>query len=383
MYEAHYGLREKPFGLHPDPEYLYMSPAHDEVFAHLQYAVGDNKGFVVITGEIGSGKTTLINYLLKKIPPDVSVGLISNTSIPPPQFLRAVCQEFDLGAAGMDKTAILDIFNQFLIQQHADGRRVILIVDEAQNLPQRTLEEVRLLSNLEAEKHHLIQIILVGQPELRDKLRTPGMEQLLQRVSVHCHVECLGRSEVRSYVRHRLRVAGCGNPDLFDSAALDVLYEHTKGVPRLINILCDTALLYGYGARRQAIDRELMEEVVEARKGGGLLYAVPAETEPASGADWKGDSIPRELEERLRLIERRLRRMEGQGEWFQDSIQSLRYNDRRLADAFKTLLGQVRQFFKGSAPPRGVVEPEPPRDAPPTGETPILKRVLGGLTKRE
>ena len=184
MYEQFYGLKEKPFQLTPDPDYLFMSQVHENIYAHLEYAIAENKGFVVITGEIGSGKTTLINHLLRNIQQDIQVGLLNQTNVTPVQFIKRICHEFELPVEGMDKAEMLDSFHEFMLTRFAAGKRVVLIIDEAQNLPVQTLEELRMLSNLEDEKQHLIQIILSGQPELRQKLRRKDLEQFTQRVTV-------------------------------------------------------------------------------------------------------------------------------------------------------------------------------------------------------
>ena len=248
MYESFYGLKEKPFDLHPDPDYLYMSRGHENAYTHLEYAIAENKGFVVVTGEIGSGKTTLINFLLTKIRQDIEVGLISNTSLTPEQFIAMICEEFEvpLQGDGSDKAKMLGRFHAFLLEQFAKKKRVILIVDEAQNLSPEALEEIRMLSNLEAEKHHLIQILLVGQPELKYKLQMKNLEQFAQRVTVHCHLDGLGPEEVDRYIRYRLTVAGAKGSDIFSEDAIEAIHKHSRGIPRLINILCDTALVFGY-----------------------------------------------------------------------------------------------------------------------------------------
>jgi len=170
MYESFYGLREKPFNLTPDPDYFYMSPGHENVLTHLEYAIQESKGFVVVTGEVGCGKTTLINYLLRKIPQSIQVGIINNTLVQFQELLRMICLEFELDIANAEKAVLLTRLYSYLLDKYSKRERVILIIDEAQNLPEKTLEEIRMLSNLEAEKHHLLQMILVGQPQLREKL---------------------------------------------------------------------------------------------------------------------------------------------------------------------------------------------------------------------
>ena len=222
MYESFYGLKEKPFNLLPDPEYLFMSQGHENVYTHLEYAIGENKGFVVITGEIGSGKTTLINFLLNRIGQNIHVGLISNTYVSPTQLVKMICREFELEVEGMDKAEMIELFHGFLLRQYAENSRVLLIIDEAQNLSAETMEEIRMLSNLEAEKHHLLQMILVGQPELKHKLQRKELRQFAQRVTVSCHLNGLNKEEVDKYIRHRLKVAGAEDADIFGAKNPDI-----------------------------------------------------------------------------------------------------------------------------------------------------------------
>jgi len=268
MYESFYGLKEKPFNLTPDPDYLYMSPGHENVYNHLEYAIRESKGFVVVSGEVGAGKTTLINYLLRKIPQAIHVGIINNTLVQPQELLRMICQEFDLEINHDEKTVLLTRFYNYLLERYSKRERVILIIDEAQNLPEKSLEEIRMLSNLESEKDHLIQMILVGQPQLKEKLRRKSLEQFVQRVTVYCHLNALDRAQVDHYIRHRLSVAGAQNPDIFDPEARDAIFKHSFGIPRLINILCDSALVYGYADDVKMIGRELIDTVAQARNLG-------------------------------------------------------------------------------------------------------------------
>jgi general secretion pathway protein A len=283
MYESFYGLNEKPFNLNPDPDYLYMSEGHENTLTHLQYAISENKGFVVVTGEIGAGKTTLINYLLGEIPSDIDVGLVNNTHIPASQFIKLVCREFELDITGLDRTAMIDRFHEFLLEMYTNRRRVVLIVDEAQNLNPKTLEEIRLLSNLESEKHHLLQIILVGQPELKLKLQRHDLQQLAQRVTVHCHLKGLNEADVANYICYRLEVAGGDkdNCNIFDQSAIHEICENSKGIPRLINIICDTALVFGYADSVKQIDGKIIRDVVKERAAGGLFSPVLGDDETA------------------------------------------------------------------------------------------------------
>ncbi|SEM42790.1 general secretion pathway protein A [Syntrophus gentianae] len=279
MYESFYGLKENPFNLTPDPSYLFMSKVHEDAYTHLEYAIVESKGFVVITGEIGSGKTTLINLLLNKIKQNIQVGVINQTLVSPTQFLKMVCQEFELPTDSRDKAELLDLIHSFLLKQFARKKRVTLIIDEAQNLPDNTVEEIRMLSNLESEKHHLIQMILVGQPELKYKLQQKRLEQFVQRVTVYCHLSGLDRDETAHYIRHRLSIAGSENPELFTEEAIDAIHRYARGIPRLINILCDAALVYGYADELRAIDKIVIEDVIAERKIGGIFPEQDAERE--------------------------------------------------------------------------------------------------------
>ena len=266
MYESFYGFREKPFNLTPDPAYLFMSRGHSNTYAHLEYAITENKGFVVITGEIGSGKTTLINYLLNNMREDIDVGLVNDTDLHPEDFLKIICQEFELDVDGMNRADMLGAFRQNLLSRFAEKKRVILIIDEAQNLSSKTIEAIRMLSNLESEKEHLLQMILIGQPNLKDKLRQKELRQFVQRVTVHCHLNALNEEEVNEYIHHRLRVAGSKNPELFSKEAVSVVSAYSRGIPRLINVVCDTALVYGFADGFKTIDRKLIRDVVHLQK---------------------------------------------------------------------------------------------------------------------
>ena len=277
MYESHYGLNEKPFKILPDPSYLYMSQGHENAYTHLEYAITENKGFVVITGEIGSGKTTLINYLLGKIQEDIKVGVINNTHVSPTQFLRMICQEFDLEDENLDKSGMLHLLQGFLIRQFAERKRVVLIIDEAQNLTAKTMEEVRMLSNLEDEKYHLIQIILVGQPELKNKLKRKDLVQFAQRVTVHCHLNGLNNAEVKEYILYRLKVAGANRMNIFTDEAIEIISQYSRGIPRIINILCDTALVYGYADNLHNIEKEIVENAIQERESTGVFSGISEE----------------------------------------------------------------------------------------------------------
>jgi general secretion pathway protein A len=310
MYESFYGLKEKPFNLLPDPDYLYMSSGHENIFANLDYAISENKGFVVITGEVGSGKTTLINYLISKSLSGVEVGLINNTYIAPNQVIKSICREFELNTEGLDRDEMLDLFQDFIIEKYSQAKRVILIFDEAQNLSIKTLEEIRMLSNLEAEKHHLIQIILSGQPELRAKLQDNRLKQFVQRITVYCHLSGLSRAEVENYINYRLSVAGAKDSSIFVDGAIGLIASYSKGIPRLINLACDAALVYGYADNKKIIDKAIIEEVIRERSDAGIFTnevtsdpgAIPATTSLPEGIGVSAERVE-SLEARIQNLE--------------------------------------------------------------------------------
>lgn len=269
MYEAFYGFREKPFSLLPDPDFLYMGRQHTMAYAMLEYGLMNRSPITVITGEIGAGKTTLIRHLLNRLDEDLNVGLISNTHPRFGQVLQWVLNAFDLKTTSGNAQRYR-VFTDFLISEYSAGRRTVLIVDEAQNMSPEALEEMRLLSNINADKHQVLQLVLVGQPELRDTLRRPDLVQFVQRVAVAYHIEPLPPEETVRYVRHRIEKAG-GDPDLFDVAAIHAIHQQANGIPRLINTLCDTALVYGFASQTKSIDPQIINEVVHDRIRSGLF----------------------------------------------------------------------------------------------------------------
>jgi general secretion pathway protein A len=324
MYESFYGLKEKPFNLLPDPDYLYMSSGHENIFTHLEYAISENKGFVVITGEVGSGKTTLINYLISKSLSGVEVGLINNTYIAPNQVIKSICREFELDTEGLDRDEMLDRFHNFLIEKYSISQRVILIFDEAQNLSTKTLEEIRMLSNLEAEKDHLIQIILSGQPELRARLQDSRLKQFVQRITVYCHLSGLSRAEVEKYIKYRLNVAGAKDPEIFVDGAIGKIASYSKGIPRLINLACDAAMVYGYADNKRTIDKAIIEEVIRERTNSGIFTNEKKDEQSAqpvatSLPDGQGVSV-----DRMESLEARIQNLETMFKSIDKRLHSLR-----------------------------------------------------------
>src|SRR5678815_2634952 len=244
MYEKHFRLRERPFALSPDPDYLYPSKVHQEALGYLRYGIEGHAGFVVITGEIGSGKTTMLQLLLGRLDRNTTVARIVNTMLEPRELLEAILLDFGLDPNGLSKPSLLHRLAEFLVQQRQAGRLTLLVIDEAQNLSLPALEEIRMLSNLETEKSKLVQIIMVGQPELREKLRLPQLEQLRQRITVSYHLQPLDVEETSRYINHRLRRAAVGAPLVLPSGVTGLSPRRSRGVPRIINVIADATLLF-------------------------------------------------------------------------------------------------------------------------------------------
>jgi general secretion pathway protein A len=273
MYTSFFGLNEKPFSITPDPRYLFMSERHGEALAHLVYGVTESGGFMQLTGEVGTGKTTLVRtLLLNRLPAHADVAVVLNPQLSALEFLQTICEELHVPVPDDRRgsiKALIDALNRYLLDAHAQGRRTILIVDEAQNLAPDVLEEVRLLTNLETSKQKLLQIILIGQPELRDLLARNDLRQLAQRITGRYHLEPLTREETAEYVEHRLRVAG-GLAEIFDEGARHELFRLTGGVPRLVNVIADRALLGAYSAEKRRVNRRLVRRAAAEVAGEPL-----------------------------------------------------------------------------------------------------------------
>ena len=267
MYTAFYGLSDKPFALTPDPRFLFLAEPHREALAHLLYGVEQGEGFIAVTGEVGTGKTTLCRTLLQRLGPSSEVAYVFNPAVSSLELLQAVNAEFGLPVDGRTRRELHEQLNQLLLARRRDGRRVLLIVDEAQNLPAETLEQIRLLSNLETESQKLLQIVLIGQPELDTKLASRELRQLRQRITVHWRLGPLSAGETRDYVRHRLRVAAGDERPLFTRQALREVHRRAGGIPRLVNVLCDRALLAGYAAREREIGATLVRQAWRETRG--------------------------------------------------------------------------------------------------------------------
>lgn len=270
MYEAFYGLKEKPFSIQPDPGFLFFGRRHSLAYAMLEYSIRNKAGFTVISGEIGCGKTTLIRHLLNNLGSEVVIGLVSNTHQDTADLLDWIMLAFGQPYEGLSKIALYEAFQNFLIAQYSSGKRAVLIVDEAQNLSPAALESLRMLSNINADKDQLLQIILVGQPQLKALLRRPDLQQFAQRVSVHFFISLLEPAEVVRYIAHRLKVAGRERA-IFTGRACERIAMASGGIPRSINILCDMVLVYGYSAGLKRIDVDMVEEVLKDQSDFGVF----------------------------------------------------------------------------------------------------------------
>jgi putative secretion ATPase (PEP-CTERM system associated) len=262
MYEAFFNLRIKPFDLLPDPRFIYLSKSHKKALTYLDYGIRERSGFILLTGEVGSGKTTLIRDLLDKRYEHVVLSKIFNTRVTSEQLLAMINDDFGLAVQGKDKVTLIRDLNSFLIEQYAAGNQPILIIDEAQNLSPELLEEVRMLSNLESANSKLLQIILVGQPELRTILAAPELRQLRQRININCHLHALNRVEMELYIARRLEVAGNASAVTFIPASMDAVYRYSRGIPRLINIICDFLMLSAFADQSTAITVEMVQDVI-------------------------------------------------------------------------------------------------------------------------
>ncbi len=262
-YLAHFGLDEQPFRLTPDPEFVYWSKQHSRAKSYMESTIWLADGFVVITGEIGSGKTTMLQSFLSELEDDVVYALVSQTQLSANQFLQALLVEFGFKPFKKDKAELLDMLNTYLIEQYAAGKKVVMIVDEAQNLSLKVLEEIRMISGIETHKEKVLRIILAGQPELKEKVESPKLKQLAQRVRLRFHLGPLSKRELREYIDHRISVAGGDAEELFDEDAIPVIYRYTGGVPRLTNTLCDTAMLCAFADDKQRIDAAAIQVAIE------------------------------------------------------------------------------------------------------------------------
>ena len=336
MYENYYGFHERPFSIVPNPDYLYLSPIHQNALTYLEYGLMEDIGFILLTGDVGTGKTTLIRYVINQFCSDMDVAVIFNTNVSADQLVSLILRSYGLSSETNDKVNALDILYNYLIEKYSENRRVLIIIDEAQNLSHESMEEVRMLSNLQSDDHVLLQIMLVGQPELKAKLRHQSFTSFTQRIAVKFHLSPLTRKEAGCYIAFRLEKAG-GKSDLFDTEAVDMIYRESGGIPRSINLICDSALVYGFGYDLGTIGGSVIEQVVQDR--GGLEVEIgPAVEEPHPLTATHEKNEP-ELTDRLRVLEAGVRKLQMQIEWQMGEL------DRR-AEGFQTnLVGKLNDLL--------------------------------------
>ena len=268
MYETYFALTQKPFSITSNPSFLFLSRRHREALAHLTYGIKERVGFIEITGEVGTGKTTLCRALLNLLDEKTKTAFIFNSNLSESLLMQTIVEDLGIKTAQKSKGGLFSELNRFLIEQLALGNNVVLIIDEAQNLSTRLLEQIRMLSNLESENEKLLQIVLVGQPELRDKLNAPNLRQLRQRIAVRYHIEALNQDEVAQYIRHRLNLAGAnGSLAVFDESAVAEIFRYSKGIPRLINMVCNKALLTGFVLEEKYINDEIVKRSIMELEG--------------------------------------------------------------------------------------------------------------------
>ncbi len=267
MYLEFYNLREYPFNITPDPRFLYLAPHHKDAYDHLMYGIQNRKGFIQLTGEVGSGKTTLCRAVLANLGRDVETALILNPLLTESQLLRAMLNDFGLEVKGQDRLAYIEKLNDFLLEKSRQEINVALLIDEAQDLSTEVMEQVRLLSNLETDQQKLIQIVMCGQPELETRLSLPDLRQLRQRITVRYHIPPLTQEDVMMYIRHRLWVAGSDGRVVFDRGAIREVYKFSKGSPRLINAVCENCMLAGFVVRTNIIDARCVKKAIQQLEG--------------------------------------------------------------------------------------------------------------------
>jgi general secretion pathway protein A len=336
VYEEFYGFEEKPFQIVPNPDYLYLSPKHKNALWCLEYGLNDSAGFILLTGEIGSGKTTLIRYLLNHMDNSILPAVIFNTNVTAEEFFIFVLHSFNLKYRPKNKAKNMEIFYKFMLEQYIVGRQVLLIIDEAQNLSDATLEEIRLLSNFQSEDRMLMQIILVGQPELQARFKNPSLTQFCQRIAVNYHLQALTGDETRNYIEFRLKKAG-GRPDIFTADAAEEISRASRGIPRTINLLCDSSLVYGFAEEVDQIDARIIKMAIDELGIIGLYDKSAHENLPYPAANTEaGNGLLRRLEK----IETGLKELQLQVELQNEEV-------KRQTNAYKkALVVKAKQLIK-------------------------------------
>ena len=338
MYENFYGLKEKPFQMVPNPSYLYMSSGHENAVTYLEYGLIENVGFILLTGEVGTGKTTLVRHIMDQFESEKDIAVIFNTNVSADELICLILQSFELEPNPDSKTKNIDMLYQFLIDRYAKNKPVLLIIDEAQNLSNEAIEEVRMLSNLQSDDQSLIQIMLVGQPELKERLLKPGHSPFAQRIAVNFFLSGLNEKETESYILHRLKKAG-GNPNIFSSKAIEMIFQASNGIPRTINLLCDAALVYGFGYEFETIDAPVIEQVIKDKGGMGLT--VKTENKKSAFLFYNEQTHEENLDRLLRL-EDAVALMKRQGDYVAAQMEKL---ENKVKEFQGNLDGTLKDLF--------------------------------------
>jgi general secretion pathway protein A len=348
MYNEFYGFSRDPFLIVPDPNYLYMSPKHEEALARLVYGIKERRAIMLLTGEVGAGKTTLIRYLVGHLPASVQAATIANSNLFAEALLRMILAEFGRPAPpDTDKTALIRGLQAYLEGLAAQNRRGLLIIDEAQNLPLDALEEIRMLSNFQVKTHSLVQILLVGQPELRTRMKDPRCLQIAQRVALNYHITALNLEETRAYIIYRLKRSG-GRPELFTPDAMDMVFRLSRGIPRSINLTCDSALIYGFAEEVRVIDREVVSKAAKQLDLLGLVSADGCDS-PAPPPAAAGGAAPRAVVEGIVGLESSLgsfmKDLKQEIRKFGDQADAVTGSATSLTDVLEKRLVQDRERF--------------------------------------
>jgi len=346
MYNEFYGFSEDPFLIIPDPNYLYMSTKHEEALARLVYGLKEDRAIMLLTGEVGSGKTTLIKYLLGHLPQKIQTALITNPNLSADQLLDLILLEFEIPQeAGTGKSAKLKSLQTFLSNSTAQGEKTLLVIDEAQNLPQDALEEIRMLSNFQSDNRALLQIILVGQPELRARLKDPRYLQLAQRIALNYHIAALNLKETQAYIFYRLEKSN-GRKDLFTEDALELVFRISGGIPRSINLVCDSSLIYGFSEEMRTIDRSVVSKAVKQLDVMGLVRTQKdlfAQGSGGNGGNQSLDGSTPNISQDFRLLMGELQQV---FEKIQDRADSLDRLARYLLAYMRKVMLENRSHFK-------------------------------------